>query len=64
MAAMIREQTGGYPFLVSRICQLIDEQVSQTVKPSEAWTREGVNAAIRLLLAENNTLFQRCCFHC
>lgn len=28
------------------------------MKPAEAWTREGVNAALRLLLAENNTLFQ------
>ncbi len=58
MASLIRSQTSGYPFLVSRICQLIDERVMQTVKPSEAWSREGFNAAIRLLLSENNTLFQ------
>lgn len=36
VAAMIWKQTSGYPFLVSRICQLIDEQVSQSMKPSEA----------------------------
>lgn len=58
IAAFIWQQTSGYPFLVSRICQLIDERVCQTMKPVEAWTREGVNAALRLLLAENNTLFQ------
>ena len=58
IAALIWYQTSGYPFLVSRICQLIDEQVCQTMAPSEAWTRDGVNAALRLLLSENNTLFQ------
>lgn len=58
IAALIWTQTSGYPFLVSRICQLIDEQVMSSMSPSEAWTREGVNAALRLLLAENNTLFQ------
>lgn len=58
MASLIRSQTSGYPFLVSRICQLIDERIMQTVKPPEAWSREGFNAALRLLLAENNTLFQ------
>lgn len=57
-AAFIWEQTSGYPFLVSRICQLIDEQICQDMNPSEAWSRDGINAAIRLLLAENNTLFQ------
>ncbi len=58
IASLIWAQTSGYPFLVSRICQLIDEQVMQHMDPSEAWTREGINAALRLLLSENNTLFQ------
>ncbi len=58
IASLIWMQTSGYPFLVSRICQLIDEQVMQNMGPSRAWTREGFNAALRLLLAENNTLFQ------
>jgi hypothetical protein len=58
IAALIRSQTSGYPFLVSRICQLIDEQVCQSMTPSEAWTRNGFNAALRLLLAESNALFQ------
>ena len=58
IAAIIWKQTSGYPFLVSRICQLIDEQVSQSMKLSEAWSRDGVNAAIRILLSEPNTLFQ------
>jgi len=43
--------TGGYPFLVSRLCQLTDER-------GLPWDRAGVNAAVRLLLSERNTLFE------
>ena len=57
-AKIIREYTNGYPFLVSRICQLIDEKVSKTVNPAEAWSVRGINEAVKLLLSENNTLFQ------
>lgn len=47
---MIRDYTAGYPFLVSRICQIIDaEQYS--------WDKEGVLKAIHDLLIERNTLF-------
>ena len=58
IAKSIREYTNGYPFLVSRICQLIDEEVSKTMSLSEAWTRNGMDEAVKLILAENNTLFQ------
>ena len=58
IAKSIREYTNGYPFLVSRICQLLDEDVSKTMKLTEAWTSRGIDEAIKLLLAENNTLFQ------
>jgi hypothetical protein len=58
MAKLIWEQTSGYPFLVSRICQLIDEQVCTKMAPARAWTKAGFNEAVKLLLAENNTLFQ------
>ena len=58
IAKSIREYTNGYPFLVSRICQLIDEEVSKTMSLSEAWTRNGIDEAVKLILAENNTLFQ------
>ena len=57
-AKVIREYTNGYPFLVSRICQLIDEQVSGRIGAAAAWTGRGFEEAIKLLLAENNTLFQ------
>ena len=58
IAKSIREYTNGYPFLVSRICQLIDEDISKTMNLSDAWTGRGMDEAVKLLLAENNTLFQ------
>ena len=58
MANLIWAQTSGYPFLVSRICQLIDEQVCQTMPPDKAWSREGFVEAVKLLLSQSNTLFQ------
>jgi hypothetical protein len=58
IAKQIREYTSGYPFLVSRICQLIDEQVCKMMDPADAWTVSGVCEAVKLLLAENNSLFQ------
>ena len=58
MAKQIRAYTNGYPFLVSRICELIDKEVSKNMNLSEAWTNIGFDAAVRLLLSENNTLFQ------
>ena len=59
LANQIREYTNGYPYLVSRICQLIDEDVSKEYNNlSSAWTKAGLEEAIKLLLAEDNTLFQ------
>ncbi len=58
IAEIIHDYTNGYPFLVSRICQLIDMEVSKMMSISEAWTRNGIDEAVKLILAENNTLFQ------
>lgn len=50
IAQMIREYTSGYPFLVSRLCQIIEtEQFS--------WNKEGVLKAVNAILLERNTLF-------
>ncbi|MBR3314355.1 MAG: hypothetical protein IKG18_09485 [Atopobiaceae bacterium] len=44
--------TGGYPFLVSRLCQLADER-------GLPWDRAGVDAAVRLLLKDDDvSLFE------
>ena len=58
IAREIRSYTNGYPFLVSRKCQLIDENVSKTMGLSKSWSRNGIDEDIKLILAENNTLFQ------
>ncbi len=60
MAQMIYSYTDGYPFLVSRLCKLIDERISGNVKfsdKSSAWTKEGLLEAVNILLHERNTLF-------
>ena len=57
MAGFLYDYTSGYPYLVSRLCKLMDEKISDagTVK---AWTKEGFLEAVRLLLLDNNTLFE------
>lgn len=60
IAELLYDYTAGYPYLVSRICQLVDERVAGTEaypNKKEAWKKEGVLAAIKLLLKEPNTLF-------
>ena len=59
IANKIRRYTNGYPFLVSRICQLISERlVPETFETlSDVWTDEGVETAIKILVTEKNTLF-------
>lgn len=61
IAKQIREYTNGYPYLVSRICQIIDTKlVPEKFKDhGAAWTTYGVDEAVRLLLSEtDNTLFE------
>lgn len=47
---MIYDYTSGYPFLVSRICQIMDEE-------GLTWDKEGVLKAVNELLAVRNVLF-------
>ncbi len=61
MAELIYEYTAGYPFLVSRLCKLLDECVAAgEAYPdrSRAWTRDGFQEAVHILLKEKNTLFE------
>ncbi len=60
MSQAIYAYTSGYPFLVSRICKIMDEILPQKLQwPSgmTVWNREGFTEAIKELLAESNTLF-------
>jgi hypothetical protein len=43
--------TSGYPFLVSKLCKLIDERLGRD------WSLEGVALAVKALLRDKNTLF-------
>lgn len=51
IAQEIYDYTSGYPFLVSRICQIIDTEF-----PAE-WSILGVSEALKHILLEKNTLF-------
>ena len=60
MAKLLYEYTSGYPFLVSRLCKIIDEKIAGTEEYPDkkaAWCREGFLEAVKELLAESNTLF-------
>lgn len=61
MAQWLHNYTSGYPFLVSRLCQLMDERISQEESYpslSDVWTKKGFEEAVRMLLSEKNTLFE------
>ena len=47
----IYSYTGGYPFLVSRVCQCIDEELNKN------WTVDGIREAVKIILEEKNMLF-------
>ena len=59
IAKQIREYTNGYPYLVSRICQIIDEKLvpDPFATYPEAWTAYGVDEAVKRILQEDNTFF-------
>lgn len=61
MSELLYEFTSGYPFLVSKMCKLIDETiVGSEAYPTrkKSWTYDGFLEAEKLLLAEKNTLFE------
>ncbi|MCD8010875.1 MAG: AAA-like domain-containing protein [Lachnospiraceae bacterium] len=60
ISELIYDYTSGYPYLVSRICKLLDEQICGTElfpdRPA-AWTSAGIIEAVGRLVSEDNTLF-------
>lgn len=61
IAGLLFDYTAGYPYLVSRICKLIDEKVAVeevSFGKQSAWTYHGFQEAVRMLLSEKNTLFE------
>lgn len=61
IAELIYDYTAGYPFLVSKLCRIMDEEVCGSEDFSEkhmAWTYAGFLKAQRILLEEKNPLFE------
>ena len=61
ISTLLYNYTSGYPFLVSRLCKLLDEEISYKKFDGNkqlAWTKIGFQEAVKLLLAEKNTLFE------
>lgn len=56
IAGEIYDYTSGYPYLVSRLCQMLDELYKGGVK--ESWTHKGILEAVRRLVRESNSLFE------
>ncbi len=48
--------TSGYPFLVSKLCKMMDEEILPTKKTKE-WTEEDLEACVRKLIGESNANF-------
>lgn len=60
IAELIFGYTAGYPYLVSRICKLVDEKIgkrSQFSGKGAAWCGQGISEAVKELLKTPNTLF-------
>ena len=58
---LLYEYTSGYPFLVSRLCKIIDEKLSgrkEFLNETQSWSKAGLLEAVKILLSEKNTLFE------
>lgn len=55
MAEEIYQYTSGYPYLVSAICKLLDEEFTDG---TAAWSKEGVAEAVKIILSERIPLFE------
>lgn len=50
IAELLYEYTAGYPYLVCKLCKIMDEILAD-------WSRDGFLEAVKILLLESNTLF-------
>lgn len=59
MSELLYAYTSGYPFLISRLCKLMDERITgKDESLGSAWSKSGFLKAVRMLLSETNTLFE------
>lgn len=61
LAEEIYQYTSGYPYLVSAICKLLDEEIAGSERfrtAQAAWSKEGIGCAVNRLLSEKIPLFE------
>lgn len=61
ISGLLYAYTSGYPYLVSRLCKLMDEKIAGTEAFGDkkaVWTKSGVLEAVKRLLSEKNSLFE------
>ncbi len=61
IAELIYDYTSGYPYLVSRLCKYMDEDISQKAgfdTKGAVWTKKGFHEAVKMLVDERSTLFE------
>lgn len=56
VAKVIYQYTSGYPYLVSAVCKVLDEELPQEF-PGGVWSAAGIAEAVKMLLKERVTLF-------
>ncbi len=56
MADHLFYYTSGYPFLVSRLCKMLDEEMP-TIKARQTWTEDDLDQAVDQLVRESNVNF-------
>lgn len=56
IAQIIYDYTSGYPYLVSYICKLMDEELPEQpfFQNHPIWTEHGIAEAVKIILTENN----------
>lgn len=60
-AEEIYQYTEGYPYLVSAICKILDENLSDSVilsNPGDVWSKAGIAEAVKIILDGQIPLFQ------
>ncbi|MCC8102743.1 MAG: AAA-like domain-containing protein [Clostridiales bacterium] len=61
IAEKIFDYTHGYPYLVSDLCKIMDEEIPGSVgfsQKSDVWTLEGLSEAFKRIVKEDNPLYE------
>lgn len=61
VAGEIYQYTSGYPYLVSAICKILDEELRGKEgfdDLTDAWTRRGIAEAVKMILVDQIPLFE------